>query len=151
MALNKQIHYGKLIRRQVTLVSIEMFPYFLKLGQERQLGKTAERILKYLRDSGKTSTTDLRKELGFQEKEQRREFLRAIDELQIAFAIAIVKREKAPRYTYTYDLMERWMPKSIFEKAKVITTEDAREKIISKMLENAVITKPQQSGRFIRF
>jgi len=31
LAQMKRVHYGKFVRKQVTLISLEMFPYFYKL------------------------------------------------------------------------------------------------------------------------
>ena len=57
LAEKKKIHYGKLVRKQVTLISLEMFPCFYKLYGERKLNKTAQRILVFLKQRGATSTT----------------------------------------------------------------------------------------------
>lgn len=151
LALDKQIHYGKLVCRQVTLVSLEMFPYFYRLGKERRLTSTARRILSFLKSNGKTSTTGLRRNLGFYQKEKKYEFLKAIDELQMVFAIAIVDRESPPRLTHIYDLIERWMPRSLLEKAEPISKDTAREKIVTKLLENKVISSVEDTKRFFYF
>ncbi len=148
LALDKQIHYGKLVCRQVTLVSLEMFPYFYRLGRERRLTPTARRILTFLKNNGKTSTTGLRRSLGFYRKEKKSEFLKAIDELQMGFAIAIVAREKPPRLTHIYDIIERWMPRSLLGKAEPISKETARENIIAKLLENKVVSSAEDTKRF---
>ena len=151
LALEKKIHYGKLVCGQVTLVSLEMFPYFYRLGKERLLTSTAKRILSFLNNNGKTSTTELRRNLGFAQKERKYEFLKAIDELQMAFAIAIVDRENPPRLTHVYDIIERWMPRSLLERAEAISKETAREKIVAKLLENKVISSAEDTKRFFSF
>lgn len=151
LAFKKKIHYGKLVCKQVTLVSLEMFPYLAKLGKERKLGENAQKILDFLKKHGKTSTTELRRKLGFMEKEKKNEFLKAIDELQMTFAIAIVDREKPPRLTHIYDLMERWMPQHLLEKAETVSKEEAREKVIAKMMENNLISTSLDAKKFLGF
>ena len=148
LAFKKQIHYGKLVCKQVTLVSLEMFPYFYRLSRENRLSKTAQRILGFLKENGRTSTTGLRENLDFKRKEKKNEFLRAIDELQMAFAIAIVDREKPPRLTHIYDIMERWMPKRLLDKARHIDKDTAKRIITAKMLENSVIGKAEDVRSF---
>jgi hypothetical protein len=149
LAQQKQLYYGKFVRKQVTLISLELFPCFLRLARERPLGPAAQHILTYLQAHGKTSTTNLRKHLGYQKKEHKPEFLRAIEELHLAFAIAIVKRDPAPKYTNTYDLIERWIPNSLLKKAETLTVETAREKIITQLLTNDVITTSTDAKRYI--
>lgn len=150
LAQHKHIHYGKLVRKQVTLASLKMVPNFLCLGRRIVLGETATRILDFLRTHGKTSTTTLRKTLGFQQKEQKSQFVHAIDNLQMALAIAIVQREPAPRFTYTYDLMERWMPKPLLEQAQKTTPETAQEHIITQLLNTGIISNPKQVEQFLK-
>jgi uncharacterized protein YcaQ len=149
LAQAKRIHYGKLVHRQVTLVSLEMFPYLLRVARERQLSPTAQRMLGHLRQHGQTSTTRLREALDLAGKAQKGEFSRALDELQAAFAIAIVAREKAPKFTYTYDLMERWMPKVLLAKADSISAEAAKQRIVAKLMETTVIASPQGINQFL--
>jgi uncharacterized protein YcaQ len=150
LAQAKRIHYGKLVHAQVTLVSLEMFPYLLRVARERQLSATARRMLDHLRQHGQTSTTRLREALDLAGKAQKGEFSRALDELQAAFAIAIVAREKAPKFTYSYDLMERWMPKALLAKADSTAAETAKERIVAKLLETSVIAAPQDMKQFLR-
>ncbi|MFX0170251.1 MAG: hypothetical protein ACFE89_12995 [Candidatus Hodarchaeota archaeon] len=151
LAQQKHLHYGKFIRKQVTLISLELLPYFLRLARDQKLGTAAQRILAHLQTHGKTSTTNLRKHLGYQQKDQKPEFLHAIDELQLAFAVAIVKRDPYPQYTNTYDLIDRWIPTPILEQAEHLTLETAREKLITQLLTNGVITTPVDAKRYIRF
>jgi uncharacterized protein YcaQ len=138
------------VHTQVTLVSLEMFPYLLSVARERQLSPTAQRMLDHLRQHGQTSTTRLREALDLAGKAQKGEFSRALDELQAAFAIAIVAREKAPKFTYSYDLMERWMPKALLAKADTITAEAAKQRIVAKLMETSVIASPQGIMQFLR-
>jgi uncharacterized protein YcaQ len=107
-------------------------------------------MLDYLRQHGQTSTTDLRRALDLAGKAQKAEFSRALDELQAAFAIAIVTREQAPKFTYSYDLMERWMPKALLAKVDSITVGAAKERIVAKLLETSVIGRPQDINQFLR-
>lgn len=144
----KQIHYGKLVRKQVTLISLEMFPYFYKLYGKHGLSKTAQDILDFLKQRGVTSTTLLKKNLDLVGKAKKQEFIKAIDELQAKFSVAIVSREKSPKMTYSYDLIERWMPKDLMEKADSISEITAKERIEVKLLENRVFLNTKMLKRF---
>ena len=68
----KKIHYGKLVRGQVTLISLEMFPYFYGIRRECKLSKSAQKILGFLRKKGATSTPLLRENLNFTGKAKKK-------------------------------------------------------------------------------
>jgi hypothetical protein len=146
---SKQVHYGKLIRKQVTLVSLEMFPYFYKIYSQTPLSEDAKKIYDFIKNRGATTTSGLRKNLNFAGKENKGRFVNAIDQLQTAFAIAIVGREKPPKMTHIYDLMDRWMPKQLIENAHKAETSTAKEKIVKKLLENRVVTGPSEARVYL--
>jgi hypothetical protein len=150
LAEKKKIHYGKLVRKQVTLISLEMFPYFYKLYRKRKLGKTAQKILAFLKQRGATSTTLLKKNLDLMGKAKKYVFMKAMDELQLAFSVAIVGREKSPKMTYAYDLIERWMPRELLKKAEDINEDTAKGRIKAKLLENRVFSKHEDAEMFLR-
>ena len=146
----KKIHYGKLVRKQATLISLEMFPHFYKLCGKRKLSETAQKILEFLKQKGATSTTLLKKNLNLMGKARKYEFTKAVDELQVTFSVAIVGREESPRMTYSYDLIERWMPKDLIEKAVKISETTAKERIKAKLLENRVFSKHEDAETFLK-
>lgn len=78
---------------QVTLVSLKTLPCLVRVARERRLSALAQRTLDYLRQHGQMSTTRLREALDLAGKAQKAEFSLVLDELQAAFAIAIVARE----------------------------------------------------------
>lgn len=149
LAMKKLIHYGKLVRKQVTLVSLELFPYFYRLCREKTLSTTAQKILAFIEAYGPISTTVLRKSLDLMGKKKKYVFTKAIDELQMALTVAIVDREKPPRTTHIYDLIERWMPQSLFEKADAVSEKDAKDRVIAKLLENKLISKREEAQIFL--
>jgi len=150
LAQQKKIYYGKLVGKQVTLVSLEIFPHIFKLYHNREeLNEPARRILNYLTQHGATSTTNLRKELKLMGKEQKSKFTKALEQLQLNLFIAVVDREKSPKMTYTWDLIERWMPKDLFKKAGSTTQIVARESIVKKMLESKVISRPEDLKKIL--
>jgi len=150
LAEKKKIHYGKLVHKQVTLISLEMFPYFYKLCGKRELSETAQKILAFLKERGVTSTTLLRKNLNLTGKAKKYGFTKAMDELQVTFSVAIVGREKSPKITYSYDLIERWMPTELLTRAEDIDEITAKERVNGKLLENRVFTKHGDAETFLR-
>jgi len=149
LAQKKLIHYGKLIRKQVTLISLEMFPYFYKVYRGSKFSGTPRKILEFLKRHGPASTTSLRKELNLMGKAKKGEFTKAMDELQLAFAIAIVDREVLPKMTYTWDILERWMPEELLMKAEAMSAPTAKEKIIDKLMESKLIATRGETSKLL--
>lgn len=150
LAEKKKIHYGKLVHKQVTLISLEMFPYFYKLCGKRELSETAQKILAFLKERGATSTTLLRKNLNLTGKAKKYGFTKAMDELQVTFSVAIVGREKSPKIIYSYDLIERWMPTELLTRDEDIDEDTAKERVNGKLLENRIFTKHEDAETFLR-
>jgi hypothetical protein len=148
LAMKKRIHYGKFLHKQVTLISLDMLPYFYKLYKRKEFTDVPRRILEYLRKHGATSTTNLRKELDLSGRENKSKFAGAMGELQLGFAIAIVDRGPPPRMTYTWNLLERWMPDNVLQKAQALNDSVCRERIVTKLLENKSISKREDAKKF---
>ncbi len=152
LAQQKKLHYGKLVAKQVTLVSLEMFPYIFKLHHmKKKLSETAKEILDFLKRQGSTTTTNLRKQLQLTGKERKSMFTQALDQLQLNLAVAIVDREKSPQMTYRWNLIERWIPKELLERAAKTTETEAKVKVIARLLENKSITKPEEAAKLFRW
>jgi hypothetical protein len=96
------------------------------------------------------STTLLKKNLSLTGKAKKYEFMNAIDELQMAFLVAIVGREKAPRMTYSYDLIERWMPRELVKRAEDLDESRAKRRIEAKLLENEVFSGREGVETFLK-
>lgn len=127
-----------------------MFPYFYKLYGKRKLSETAQKIFDFIKHKGATSTTLLKKNLNLAGKEKKTEFTKAMDELQATFSVAIVAREKSPKMTYSYDLMERWMPRDLIEKSLTVSENIARERIKARLLENRVFSNQEDAETFLK-
>jgi len=149
LAQEKKIHYGKLVKNQVTLISLEMFPHFYRVHKRNEFSGTPKKILDFLKRHSATSTTDLRKELNLTGRESKQEFTKAMDLLQSTFAITIVDREESPKMMYTWDLLERWMPKDLLRKAETLSEKAAKEKISAKLLENKVIDEAEEAAKLL--
>jgi len=150
LAQQKKLYYGKLVAKQTTLVSLEVFPHVFRLHHMKgKLSETAKQIMDALVQHGPISTSNLRKQLQLTGKERKSMFTQAIDQLQLNLAIAIVNREKSPRMIYTWDLIERWMPKELIEKAARTSESEARDKVVGRLLEIGAITKPEEAAKLL--
>ena len=149
MAEERKIHYAKLVKNQVTLISLEMFPHFYRLYRKDEFSGTPRRILDFLKHHGATSTTNLRKALNLTGRDNKQEFTKAMDLLQSTFAIAIVDREDSPKMLYTWNLLERWMSKDLLRKAEALSEKAAKEKISAKLLQNKIISRAVEAAKLL--
>ena len=147
LATKKMIHYGKFVRKQVTLISLDMFQYFYRLYKRKEFAEVPQRILEYLRKHGATSTTDLRKKLDLTGRENKSKFATAMDELQLGFAIAVVDRGPPPKMTYTWNLLERWMPNDMLRKAHSLNENTCGQRIMAKLFNNKLISKQEDAEK----
>ncbi|MFO7917992.1 MAG: hypothetical protein R6V13_07930 [Anaerolineae bacterium] len=156
------IHYGKVLRRKPTLVSLEMLPHFYALSpnygdlydyvdqyESGHLSVEAKQIYEALLEGGVMSTTKLRRAAGLAGGDNARRFDRGITELQMELKIAKVGISRANRwrYAYVYDLFLRQFPE-IVEEAGEISTDKARETLLTRYLHN-VVAQPEDATRRI--
>ena len=157
------IHYGKVLRRKPTLVSLEMLPHFYALSpnygdlydyidqyESGHLSVEAKQIYEALLEEGVMSTTNLRRAAGLAGGgDNARRFDRGITELQMELKIAKVgiARTNRWRYAYVYDLFPRQFPE-IVEEARMIGTDEARETLLLRYLHN-VVAQPEDATRRI--
>jgi hypothetical protein len=129
---------------------MEMLPYFYKLYKKGAFTGTPKMILSFIKQNGATSTTDLKKKLGLTGPSKRNEFAKAIDLLEMSFAIAVVSKGNPPRHRHTFDLIERWVPKELLRKAESIRNEEAKAKIKTKLLENHMVSKQEEAESLLK-
>ncbi|MEA3407900.1 MAG: hypothetical protein U9R48_07460 [Chloroflexota bacterium] len=157
------IHYGKVLRRKPTLVSLEMLPHFYALSpnygdlydyidqyESGHLSVEAKQIYEALLEGGVLSTTKLRRAAGLSGSDANaRRFDRGIAELQMELKIAKVGISRANRwrYAYVYDLFPRQFPE-VVEAAREISTDEARETLLTRYLHN-VVAQPEGATRRI--
>ena len=104
-----RVYYGKLARGKAMFVAKRMLPSFLAIqGVKKRdvkvsLSKDAQAILKVLRKEWEMATSDLRTESGISDRKQ---FSRAIDELQSAMIVIPGEVVYVPKFTYIWTLAE---------------------------------------------
>jgi len=141
----KKILYGKLVKGQTTLISIDILPLFYKAYQRSDFSGLPSRILAFIKQNDPTSTSELKEKLNMTGPRRKSEFIRAIDLLHNTFSIAVVSKGKPPRHTHTYDLIERWMPKELLVKAESLSAEEAKQRIVARTIENCVASSHEEA------
>ncbi len=146
----KKIYYGKLLKSRPTMVSMEYFPYFYALSHRSgstdeyvreftggKLSPAAKSIMDALSDSSPQITKGLKLASGLHTKSDRKEFDKAIAELQRKMFIVKVAEHYDP-FSFEWDIVLRRFPKETL-RARKISEDHAREKILHKYFENQLV------------
>ena len=142
-----RIYYGKLARGKATFIAPRMIPFFkaiwgvAKREEKKKLSAPAQAILKVLRKEWEMATADLRADAGITD---RKEFSRAIDELQAAMIVVPSEVVYVPKFTYIWTLAEGRFPEQLAEK---VGREAARREIARCFLSGAGMTVPGELAR----
>ncbi|MBK9315472.1 MAG: hypothetical protein IPM55_14705 [Acidobacteria bacterium] len=142
-----KVYYGKLARGKTMFIAPRMIQYFRavwgisKREENSRLSPSARSILKVLRREWEMGTADLRKESGISD---RKEFTKAIDELQAMMIVMPSEVVYSPKFTYIWTLAEGRFPDQIAEKCdrKTAVLEIAR-----CFLKRAGMTYPGELAR----
>jgi hypothetical protein len=135
-----KVLYTKLLKGRATFVAPRLVPHFNALfGLPRKDEKTAlsdeaRRILKVLRSEWEMATKDLRQESGISDRKQ---FNKALDELQKALKVIPGEVLYEPTFTYIWALAEGRFPAELATKVK---REDALREIARAHLRSAGLT-----------
>lgn len=160
------VHYGKLLRRKPTLVSLALLPAFYALSpnygdvmdyldqyEAGKLSVEAKNVYEALLQEGALATSRLRQIAGLSGGGKiARRFERAITELQVELKIAKVGISDANRwgYAYVYDLLVRQFP-DVPEQARAISTDGAMDALLTRYLESVVAQSEAACQRLFRW
>jgi hypothetical protein len=149
-------YYGKLLRRRATLVSLALLPAFYALSEnygdpedylieyrEGRLSAEAKGVYEALLTEGPLDTIRLRQAARLTAPNAKSRFDRALVDLQAGLKVLPVGVAEAGawNYAFVYDLVDRWYP-DLDSKARALSTRDARQAILAKLLENLIVASP---------
>ena len=143
-------HYGKVLRKRATMISLEVLPYFYALSEnygdpaedhlilyeQGRLSQEAKAIYDALLDEGALDTLALRKAARMSSAESNSRFERALSELQADFKIMPVGVAPvgAWRYAFIYEIVARHYP-DLIDRTRFISNEQAYQKLSLLYLE----------------
>lgn len=142
-----KVYYGKLARGKTMFIASRMIPFFsavwgvTKREEKRRLSQPAQSILKVLRKEWEMATSDLRDESGVKD---RKEFTKAIDELQASMIVIPSEVVYQPKFTYIWTLAEGRFPESMAQK---VDRQEAFREIARCFLSGAIMTVPGELAR----
>ena len=157
LAADRRLYYGTLLVRKPTFVSLRTLPTFyatfgragepddhLEDVRAGRLSDISRRIIEFLGPAGETQTKRMRAALGIVSKEGKRDYDKAIDEVQRLMYVARVRAvgEGREDYNYTYDLFVRRYPEAV-KRAERISSHDATRALLEQALalSGALTTK----------
>jgi hypothetical protein len=154
----KRWYYGKLLRRRATLVSLEIIPYFYALSErvgdlddylllydEGKLTFEEKSIAEALLKHGALNTIELRQKAHLSATSAKSRFERALAALQRGLWVLPVGVAEAGawRYSYIYELFDRWYPNAISQ-ARGIPRKVAYQKLISTYLASVGVSTARE-------
>lgn len=151
LTTSRRVHYGKVIRRKPSYISLALLPAFYALSgnvgepddhlqayREGRLSALSKAVYEHILATGPVSTWTLRREFvprGRAPGERTgARFHRALDDLQERFLIAKVGEEDEWRYGFVWDAFHRWMP-DVVREADTLTSKAAAAAILHRYLQ----------------
>ena len=138
-------HYGKILRKKATIISMHIAPYFyaltenygspeedyLTIYEQGRMTQEAKALYEALLEKGPLDTIALRKAARLTSHDSEARFSRALTDLQADFKVMPVGVVDAGSwyYSFSYDIVARHEP-SLLEAARFIGELDARQKIL---------------------
>lgn len=135
-----RVYYAKLAKGRATFVAPRLVRHFNSLwgvprrAERARLSHDARTILKVLRSEWEMATADLRAESGIKDRKQ---FTRALDELQAAMKVVPGEVLYEPWFTYIWTLAEGRFPQELSAKVK---REVALREVARAFLDGAGLT-----------
>ncbi|MDX2032738.1 MAG: hypothetical protein SF339_18825 [Blastocatellia bacterium] len=142
-----KVYYAKLARGKTMFIAPRMIPFFhaiwgvSRTQEKRRLSKDALAILKPLRKEWEMGSSDLRGESGIAD---RKDFSKAIDELQTAMIVVPSEVVYVPKFTYIWTLAEARFPDELSQK---VDRKIALREIARAFLTGAGLTVPGELAR----
>ncbi|MDR7417810.1 MAG: hypothetical protein QN178_02750 [Armatimonadota bacterium] len=143
LVTTRRVHYGKVIRRKPSYVSLTLLPAFYALSgnvgepddhmqafREGRLSVLARAVYEHILAHGPISTWALRR-LYVPRGESGARFHRALDDLQERFLVAKVAEEEEWRNGFIWDAFHRWMPQ-VVHAAGSLSTPDAAAQVMAR-------------------
>lgn len=142
-----KVYYGKLLKGRTMFVAPRLVPTFVALWgvrkseEKSRLSANARAILKILRKEYESASIDLRNDSGITDRKQ---FSKALDELQAAMIVIPSEVVYEPKFTYIWTLAEIRFAEQLKVKLEYQT---ARREIARCFLEGAGMTVPGELAR----
>lgn len=143
LARSRRVHYGKVIRRKPSYISLALLPAFYALSgnvgepddhlqtyREGRLSALSKAVYEHILTAGPISTWTLRRQFVARGQSGAR-FHRALDDLQERFLVAKVAEEDEWRYGFIWDAFHRWMP-DVVRAAAALTSEAAAAAVLHR-------------------
>ena len=141
------VYYARLARGKAMFIAPRMIPYFRavwgvsRAEEKTRLTRGAQAILRVLRREWEMSTSDLRDGSGVKD---RKDFTRAVDELQAAMIVVPSEVCYLPKFTYIWTLGIGRFPDAL---RKRVGRETGVREIARCFLDGAGMTLPGELAR----
>ncbi|KPK62834.1 hypothetical protein AMJ83_09505 [candidate division WOR_3 bacterium SM23_42] len=159
----KWVYYGRILPAHNTIVSMELLPCFLhlypipdyrSLYEQRILSEMGKQVMDLLHERGPLMTQEIRNQLGISSLQTRKELAHALVELQRKSLLCCAGKVAQCRCRWRFGIwapVDKWVPRKIKTKARALSDEEAKRRIIDKYVYTAVRTTPKAIARFFNW
>ena len=156
----KWAYYGRILGDHNTLLSIKLLPYYIRLYptpdynllfQQKLLTNMAKAIMDLLHCKGPLMTHQIRNELGIFSSPGKRRLTRSLIELQRKSLICCSGKVAQEKCSWRFGLWastEKWLPPKIKLKARMLSDEEAKRKLVEKYVYTTTRTTAKAIARF---
>jgi hypothetical protein len=163
LVTKKWVYYGRILGDHNTLLSVKLLPYYIRLYptpdynllfQQKQLSNTGKSIMDLLQDKGPLMTHQIRSGLGISSLPGRRRLTRALIELQRKSLLCCSGKVEQDNCRWRFGVwapVEKWIPRKIRLKARMLSDEEARRRLVEKYVYSTTRTTPKAIARFFNW
>jgi hypothetical protein len=159
----KWVYYGRILGGHNTLLSIKLLPYYIRLYpipdynhlfQQKLLSHMAKSIMDLLYSKGPLMTKQIRNGLGISSSPGKRRLTRSLTELQRKSLVCCSGKVAQDSCRWRFGLWaptDKWLPRKVKIKARMLSDEEAKRKLVEKYVYTTTRTTPQLIGRFFNW
>jgi len=159
----KWAYYGRIRGDRNALLSIKLLPSYIhvypipdyiRLYEQKILSKTAKSVMDVLNDHGPLMTNQIRVYLTIESRDEKRKLTQALVELQRKTLICCSGKIAQHRCRWRFGVWaptEKWLPKRVKSKARLLSDDEAKRKLIEKYIYTTARTTLKAISRFFNW
>ena len=163
LVTKKWVYYGRLLGDHNILLSVKLLPYYVRLYptpdyhllfQQKQLSNMAKSVMDLLQSKGPLMTHQIRSGLGVSSIPAKRRLTRALIELQRKSLLCCSGKVEQDSCRWRFGVwapVEKWIPRKVRLKARMLSAEEAKRKLVEKYVYTTTRTTPKAIARFFNW
>ncbi len=163
LVTRKWAYYGRISGDHNILMSLKLLPHYLhlypvpdyvQLYEQKLLSEMAKSVMDLLHNEGPLMTGQLREKMALASSPEKKKLTQALTELQRKSLICCSGKVTKDHYRWRFGIwapVDKWMPRRVKMRARALSDEEARRKIIEKYIYATTKTTPDAIARFFNW